>query len=236
VSTGVYNSGRETTFDASKNNSIRQIAATVDYAVTMPFDQLNGRSIDYLTQNYGGLDGITNFVNGDTVIFVQQEGFLNAGPDDGWVDYTDLWIGASNQPGSPYQGYSSEGFDEYSVVPGYLEKISGTSTVNQRGGVWQINISSANIISLTFIQEILPFDRVRVNFGSTYSNAVLYYNNNRIIGQSVPEYVIFKNQSAGSNATTFNDNTTKFFSQRDRYYTPNSQDKYVKFPQFGVFT
>ena len=236
VTTGTYNSGRETTFDSSTNNQIGSIVATVDYAVIMPFDQLNARSIDYVNQYYGGLDGIKNFQSGDTLIFFQQEGFLNVGPADGWVNYSDLWIGASNVPGSPYQGYSTEGYDEYAIVPGYLEKIQGTSPINKRGGVWKISIDSNNIISLAFVQEVLPYDRIRVNFGGNYGNSVLYYNNKRVIGQSVPEYAIFKNQVVANGPTTFNGATTKFFSGRDRYYTPNSQDKYVKFPQFGVFT
>ena len=234
TSTATFISGRETTFDALPNFNVGAITASVEYAVNTPYDQINGRSISYIN-NAGGIDGVTTFQNGDTMVFAQQEGFINGGPYDGWVGYQDGYIGDDIFT-SVTEGYDSEGYDEYSIIPGYLEKSVGTSTVNKRGGIWRINIIN-EIVQLVFVQEIELNQRVRVSFGKTYGGSILYYATTNIPGQSVPEYVVFKVQTESINQkrTTFNGDSTKFFSHRDQYYTPGTQDKYIKFPQFGVF-
>lgn len=233
TTTDTYNSGRETTFDASPTLNIGTITATVSYAVSTAFSEINGRSVDYINAA-GGLDGIKNFENGDTLIFAQQEGFPGSLPYDGWVDYTDAWIGDSILTAQT-EGYDSESYDTYTLVPGFLEKAVGTSTVNERGGIWQINIVD-NIVNLVFVQEIETNQRLRVSFGQTYGGAIMYYNPDLIIGHTVPYYTIYKLQTNSLPVrTTFNGDTTKFFSGRDTYYTPGSNDKYVKFPQYGVF-
>jgi hypothetical protein len=232
TTTDTYNSGRETTFDALPTLNVGTITATVDYALSVAFSEINGRSVDYINAA-GGLDGITNFQNGDTLVFAQQEGFAGSPPYDGWVEYQDGFIGNDLLTG--VNGYDSEGYDNYSLIPGFLSKALGTSTTNQQGGIWQVNIIN-NIVNLTFVQEIETNQRIRVMFGQTYGGAILYYNPILTIGHSVPYYSVFKIQGSSFPArTTFNGDTTKFFSGRDTYYTPGSNDKYVKFPQYGVF-
>ena len=101
--------------------------------------------------------------------------------------------------------------------------------------MWRINIIN-NIVVLTFIQEIYTNQRVRILQGKTRAGAIMYYNPIVPAGQSVPEYVVAKpNLTSIDKPTTFNKNTTKFFSKEDQYYTPNLHDKYLKFPQYGVF-
>jgi hypothetical protein len=227
--------GNETTFDALPVNNVGVVAAKVTYAVSVPFDQINGRPVDYIVSN-GNMDGVSDFFDGQTLIFVQQENYINGGTYDGWVDYTDAYVG-DNVVSTVDLGYDSEGYDEYTVIPGFLEKAQGISPVNERGGVWQINIIN-NIVNLTFIQEILPNQRVQITAGSTYMTAIMYYNPKLSMGQTVPYYSVYKlpNTVVQQIArTTFNGDTTKFFSYRDTYYTPGSQDVYVKFPQTGAF-
>lgn len=232
TSTDTYISGRETTFDRLPNKNIGSIVAQVDYAVTIPFDQINGRNLTYINDN-GGIDGITNFQTGDTLVFAQQENFINSGPYQGWVDYVDGFIGDNLV--TSQQGYSSEGFDKYTVIPGFLEKALGVSTVNQRGGIWQINIVDG-VVNLQFVMEIEVNQKIQVLLGGTYGGSIIYYDQTLGIGQSVPYYSVYRYQSnVLAVPTTFNGDTTKFFTYRDHYYTPNSNDKYVKFPQFGVF-
>ena len=232
TTTDMYNSGRETTFDALPTQNIGIISATVDYALSVPFSEINGRSVDYINAA-GGLDGIRNFQNGDTLVFARQEGFPGSLPYDGWVNYRDGFIGDNLLTG--INGYDSESFDTYSLVPGFLEKALSTSAVNERGGIWQVNIVNG-IVNLVFVQEIETSQRIRVMFGQTYGGAIVYYNPILTIGHSVPYYSIYKISGASFPArTTFNGDTTKFFSGRDSYYTPGSNDKYVKFPQYGVF-
>ena len=297
--------GTQTTFDSLPKNNVGTIVAQVNYAVNIPFDQINGRPIDYIVAN-GGLDGVTAFQDGQTLIFATQEGFLNPGPYDGWVDYTDAWIGDSILS-NVVEGYDSEGYDTYHTVPGYLENAqAGTTTVtgngvqkvftftgptnpfypsqvltmtsaptmqystgqnilpsfpytilgntitfttappagstivinlipNCRGGVWQINIVNS-VVYLSFVQEIRFNQRVQIINGKSAASSILYYNPIFRVGQSVPEYSVFQlSLNAIITPTTFNAGTTKFFSNRDQYYTPGEKDQYLKFPQSGPF-
>lgn len=233
TTTQKYKEGRETTFDHLINQNIGRLVATVNYGVNVPFSQINGRPVSYIKDN-GGLDGIMNFHDGDTLVFAKQENFLNPGPYEGWVRYSDAWVG-DNILTDTIEGYDSEGFDVYSIVPGYLEKVQGTATVNERGGVWQINIVN-DIVNLTMIQEILPNQRVRVIVGNTYNGAILFYNQILAPGQLVPFYDIYRYQPGQTaKKTTFNGDTTRFFNYRDMNYAPGENDHMVKFPQYGMF-
>jgi Putative Ig domain len=364
-----FNSGRETTFDTLPNQNIGELVASVDYAVTKSFDEINGRPISYIN-SHGGIDNITNFKDGDTLIFAQQENFLNSGPYNGWVEYSDSWIG-DNILTPSVEGYDSEGYDLYTIIPGYIESLQSTDNLtgdgtrrvftmgtpastpssirvyinnflqdsttydvlgqtiifdsapplsnqqasstnvqimhnngvtdlftgtgainsftmskaetdptavvvyvngviqlptqysvvgttitfniappiptsapnikivhvpNQRGGIWKINIIGPNVI-LTPVQEILPNQRVRILFGGTYGGSIMYYDPVLNPGQTVPYYSVYKLQSNTiAKKTTFNSNSTRFFSYRDEYYTPGTEGHYLKFPQYGMFT
>ena len=385
-----YVADRETTFDFDTNNDIGSLVASVTYGVSVPFNDINGRPIDYILAN-GGIDGITDFRAGETIVFTRQEQFANPGPYDGWVNYSSSFIGDNiNTP--VVEGFDYGGYDPYTVVPGYLEKsqqsvvastvhVSATSVTNTptgnvytitvdrtssivpgsdivfsgytfgnlttgityqvgsivddthitinkpattqtfteqiltgtgasvveglnsspntintsvsvngvslipvndyiitgsaiefnsapnsgdliiiriystvggkdlynasgsmtgkvytnfRGGVWQINIIN-NIVNLSCIQEITVNDRIRVLFGKTLSGAVLSYSLELTAGLTVPYYKTFVANPTIRVRTTFNNDTTRFFTYRDQYYTDGEQDKYVKFPQYGVF-
>jgi hypothetical protein len=229
----VYELGRETTFDTNPNINIGKLVGSATYAVSVPYNQINGRPVDYIKAQ-GGIDKVTNFKNGDTLVFVKQESFLNPGPYDGWVNYYDAYIG-DNVVTPLVEGYDNIPYDRYTIVPGYLEKEIGTSSVNQRGSIWKINIIN-NIVTLTPVLEVLPNNRVNIIAGGTYGGSILYYDPTLAIGQTVPYYKIYK---IGSNVnkirTTFNADTTKFFNYRDNYYKPEENDQYLKFPQFGTF-
>ncbi|CAB4129309.1 hypothetical protein UFOVP112_407 [uncultured Caudovirales phage] len=228
-----YTGGAETTFDRLPTNNVGSIVARVNFAVTVPYNEINGRPVSYIN-SHGGIDGRTNYQTGDTIIFIQQEGFLNPGPYDGWVNYTDAWIGDDINT-TAVEGYGVEGYDTYELVPGYLEKIQGTAQYNQRGGVWQIDIING-IVKLNFIQEIAVNERVQILNGKSYSSSIMYYTPIINIGQTVPYYIIYQVTAiAIKQQTTFNAGTTKFFSNRDQYYEPGTQDKYLSFPQHGVF-
>jgi hypothetical protein len=233
ISTGAYVKDRETTFDSDQNINVGTIVASVTYAVNVPYSQINGRPIEYIVAN-GGIDGIDNFADGETIIFAKQEQFENAGPYDGWVDYSAAYIG-DNTETAVVEGYDSGSYDTYTIVPGFLEKSQGTSAVNRRGGIWRIEITNG-IVNLAFVREVTVYERVRVLFGKTLSSAILTYSLDLEPGQTVPFYKVFISNPALRIRTTFNNDTTKFFTLRDQYYEPGSQDKYVKFPQYGVFT
>lgn len=228
-----YTTAPESTFDALPNKNVGSISYTVNYGVTTPFDQINGRPLSFVQAN-GGIDGITEFLDGQTLIFVQQEHFNNAGPYDGWLEYIDLYIG-DNDTTVAVEGYGTEGFDEYKIVPGFLENAQDPKIVNQRGGIWKIRILNG-VVSLEFVQAIELGTRIRILGGKNYTGAIVYYSFSGTPGQSVPAWQVFKYQpNTVARPTTFNGGGTRFFSYRDVYYTPGTQDKYLKFPQYGVF-
>ena len=317
-----YQRTRETTFDTSAVNNIGAIVAAVNYGVTTPYSEINGRPVSYINEN-GGIDGVDTWRDGDTLIFVQQENFRGNYPYSGWVSYTGIYIGDNSTTpqieGYPIRGYpGGEGtYDTYTVVPGFGEKAQGIASntitatksqsgtnyltvnstlglvigtsikfsgvmfggvttdteyyiakivddthitlsttsnltniltlpdsggsmtgkiyVNKRGGIWKIHVVN-NVVNLEFIKEIELNQRIRILNGSTYASAIVFYSINLKPGQSVPYYDVFyvKPQTTLTK-TTFNNNTTRFFNYRDQYYEPGSQDKYVKFPQNGVF-
>lgn len=373
TSANVYITGYETTFDYLPVNNIGEIIASVNYAVSVPFNQINGRTVDYINSN-GGIDGIKTFQTGDTLIFAKQENFTNPGPFDGWVDYTDSYIGDDILT-STIEGYGSEAYDQYSIVPGYLESAQSTITftgsntqslytlsqninnsstvsvyvnnilqpttsytisgstlafntppgnvilpsnpaqisvysginlqtfssngtvasftlgnlllnpttvvvngvvqstanysvtgstltfntapplvtyaqlpptvkvstgvngVNERGGIWRIDIVN-DIVNLIFVSPVNLNSRIQVVSGQTYAGSIVTYTLSTTAGHTVPYYVPYKvdvSQIINRIQTTFNAGTTRFFSNRDQYYAPGSQDQYLKFPQYNVF-
>lgn len=231
--TNTYIKDRETTFDADSNLNVGSIVATVNYAVQVPFSEINGRPINYIVDTLKGIDGVTEFNDGDTLIFLKQEEFTPLLPYDGWIDYSNAYIG-DNTETSTVEGFDSSSYDTYTIIPGFLEKSQATSPINYRGGVWRISITE-NIVNLVFQQEIQVNDRVKILFGKNYASAVVFYSIDLGPGQTVPFYRVFASNPVFRERTTFNNDTTKFFTYRDRYYEPGTQDKYIKFPQYGVF-
>ena len=221
-------SSAETTFDFVPRAS--GIVGAVDFAVQVPFNQINQRSVGYINSHLGGIDGYTNFQTGDTLIFAKQENYIgNTSSNDGWMRYGDSFDSSL--------GFDGGGIDLYEIVPGYLDVFSGRSTVNQRAGIWRINIDDNNLVTLEFVQEIFPSNRVRIANGYSFSGSVLIYDPILKDTESVPSYTSLTRKNNDSvHRTTFDGNGTKFLNYRDIYSEPESGDKYLKFPQIGVFT
>jgi hypothetical protein len=241
---------------ASTNARIKIDGTTfADYAVSTAFNYIDGRTLSFV-KKYKLMDGVINFATNEKLIFVNQQGF-SSDPYDGWTKN-----------------------DE--VIPGYLEKIAGTSDVNQRGGLWKINTiplpevpfdsdfygfdeSTPDLqysyfdqsddfeISLEFVNEVLINQAVKVRTGKTYPNSILVYQT--AAGEAVPHYISI-NTTVRTAETTFDGGTccvrekdlqaligpkqarrggTNFGSNIDKYIVPESLDKYIKFPQNGVF-
>jgi hypothetical protein len=235
--------GRETTFDQTQTAQLAtNPVATVNYAIGgIPFDQINERSISYINSR-GGLDGLqivssefSDSTQPKYLIFAQQENYATVESNDGWNQYIDAYIGDDILTTSVVEGYDSEPFDAATIVPGYLDKIQGRSDANQRGGIWRINVNN-NIISLQFVKEVSVNQTVQIISGVTYGGATMIYTSKVTAPHTVPYYTVYKFVPVlTTSKTTFNAGTTKFFSYKDQYYAPGSQDKYIKFPQDGAF-
>ena len=220
-------SSTETTFDIVPR--VGTIVAAVNYAVHTAFDKINNRTVEYIQQN-GGIDGALNFRDGETLVFFQLENYDSSRRQyDGWVDYNDFFA---------EEGFSAEPLDNYTIVPGYLEKQMALSEFDQRGGVWEIKIdpTRSNLVTLEFVKEVLPSQRVRVASGASHSNTVIMRDPVVKSGETVPGWTVAtKAAELTGKRTTFDGNGTKFISYRDEYADPEIGDKYLKFPQRGVF-
>lgn len=239
---------------ASAGASIRINGETkVDYAVSVPFNAINNTLLSTLRSSFY-IDGVTNFLEGETLIFRIQEGFVNV-DNDGWVD------------------------ENNTIIPGYLDKISNPTVINKRGGAWRLTwvdlidlgfdsdeagfdgpaLDQINgyfdqgtdaEVKLDFVNEIIFNQQVYVRSGRSFPTSIMTYTTES--GGAVPKYIPI-NRTVRTAETTFDGGTccvrerdvqrgakgvrggTNFSTNRDKYVKPESKDKYIKFPQNGVF-
>jgi hypothetical protein len=227
--------------------------AFVDYAVSTPFDSIDGENLNTVRSSLI-IDGIDNFAEGDKLIFAQQTGYNEI--NNGWI----------NTNGN--------------TIPGYLDKAAGMSTINQQGGIWQLSweefpevgldddevgfdeasqlLSFSHFdqgndaeISLVFNREIILDQTVKVRTGDTYTQSTLQYRTEA--GEAIPAYYVanFATGLERTAETTFDGGTcimregfvtgssftggTTFSNNQDIWIIPETLDKYIKFPQTGVF-
>ena len=203
----------------------------VDFAVDIPFNRINGRSVAFVEQN-GGIDGIITSYVTRTLIFATQEmydGFEDL-PNDGWERAQNFYDDVTK--------YDMVNLDQYAVIPGYTEHESNPLVPNQRAGVWRITLDSNNLISLVSVQQIELTQIVQVRYGAKYGgNKMLYSLDNIIDPQTVPPYAIVDPEPIRSlPQTTFDSDTTRFLNAIDMYKLPEDGDKYLRFPKIGVFS
>ena len=225
--------------------------ASVDYAVSKSFNSIDSELLSRV-KSLGLIDGVTNIQPFEKIIFAKQFGFDTEAVNDGWAQ----------DNGTTF-------------IYGYLEKLSGLSSVNQRGGVWQINYEtipdegfdeslgfdetvpgfehsrldagSDQEVRLEFVSEVNVNQTIKVRGGATYPSTTLQYN--FINGDAVPYYDVFEGLAVFQ--TTFDGGSgtyregqptgisarggTAFSNNRDKFIEPGTEDKYIKFPQNGVF-
>jgi len=228
--------------------------AAADYAVFTSFDSINGATRSNLILN-GSIDRVSSFVDGEKIIFAQQSDFQTSGANDGWM----------------YE-------DRATSVPGYLDKLGGLSTVNQRSGIWTLNfITLSEIVfdsdeygfdspipgafngyfdqggdtevQLDFYRELIVNQTIKIRSGRTYPATTLQYKLS--LEESIPRFIPLQIPTRTAE-TTFDGGScicreaagdkrggirggTVFSTNRDKYEVPESLDKYIKFPQNGVF-
>jgi Putative Ig domain len=204
---GITFSIKGTTFDTIRR--VGTTAGTVDYAVSgIPFNKINNCTLASV-QALGGLDGVTRILDGQTMIFFQQENFVPATANDGWL------------------------YANGSLVTGYLEHTYNLSIPNQRAGIWRIAIDSAtDIITLTFVTTVALGQKIQVNLGSTHASSIVLYDPTLKPGTGVPSYSAVNNGIASP--TVFDKSYTKFIAHRDGYAVPESGDSYLKFPKTTI--
>jgi hypothetical protein len=228
----------------------------VDYAVSLPFDQINGRPISYILQN-GGLDGVGAIKEGQYLVFAKQENFHLAaeksvivkdpfsvnnfdhlGFDSGIVpqefdSMNDGWNMEYGLYGTTT--WSETPYAPTSVVPGYAAKILA-GTVNQRAGIWKVHLNADGIVTLEFIIETNVNEYVQVMNGATHGDTKLYYDPVVHVNATVPAFSILSDKLNNTQHTTrFDMGATRFFNDVDMYAAPETDDVYIKFPKFNAY-
>ena len=227
--------------------------AFVDYAVSTPFDYIDGENLNTVRSSLI-IDGIENFLEGEKLIFAQQSGYgiLN----DGWIDaqgntipgYLDKVGNYStvNQQGGiweiSWEEFPDVGLDDDDVGFDESSEVLSFSHFDQGGDAE---------ISLIFDQEIILDQTVKVRTGDTYTQSTLQYRTQP--GEAVPRYFVadFATGLERTAETTFDGGTcimregyvagnsfaggTTFSNNQDIWIIQETLDKYIKFPQIGVF-
>jgi hypothetical protein len=195
------------TVTTQNNSAIRIIGETkVDYAVSVSFATVNGKLLSELRNNLY-IDGVVNFLENETIIFRLQ-----------------------TFPGENFDGWY---YTDGTVIPGYLDKISGVSTANRRSGSWKItwdeipaqgfdsddlgfdqagpNLNNSyydqgedSEVNLIFVNEVLFNQRVSVRSGKSFPNSILTYTTSG--SELIPRYVTV-NVTVRTAETTFDGGT-----------------------------
>jgi len=213
ITTQKWAAKKYTTFDTGYVLTITP-SAIVDYAVDIPFNSIDGNTISQI-QALGGLDGDkSGDWNGKQIIFSTQELYdptlFPSLTNNGWIQNN-------------------------TAIPGYAEVQQGTASVNKRGGVWSISIAN-NLVTLTFVKQILVNQVVSVRFGAKSSKTLDYSAATvGVAGQTVPKYVsVNVNTIQLKSPTTFDKKATVFINNEDQYSVPFTNDSYLKFPRENI--
>ena len=217
--TGSFTASAETTFDKFVIATDNPLVATVNYAVEVPFSEINGRPLaDVLAV---GFDGVTsNITTGQTLIFAQQENY-SINTELAWTRYTSTF---------DEDIFDSTPYEESVVIAGF-----DGSTIGERVAVYTITVQANGIVNLTKTIDVTTADRVDVlRGGLSYGGKSLYLNDSILDGNTVPTFANLADIVEGEQ-TIFDQNGTRFFVFKDVYAIPDAGDAYVKWPQLGVF-
>lgn len=247
----------ETTFDRMPPvDNLHPYAGTVDFALTVPFDQINNRPVSYVT-GHGGLDGSVVINDGQLVIFARQEAYsLPTELDFGYVkdpfdtnafdtkgfnlNYTpDVYTSANDGWNDTDGLYDNQnwGMDLYgmeTVIPGYYTQLLNGAT-NQRAGIWRVNIING-IVTLTFVKAVAATEYVQIANGRSHGGTKMYLDPVIQPGSSVPSYSVLTDRNYNSTEVTrFEGGGTRFYENRDEYVLPEVGNKFLKFPKTKMY-
>jgi hypothetical protein len=241
-----FNSSLETTFDRlAPSGELFPYVGSVSFAVTIPFDEINGRHVEYL-RTVGGLDGSMDIRNGQTLIFAKQEGFVTEVHEFATVrepldstgfDSVGLNLGyVPRQYTSPNDGWNMESGLFGTSTYGESYALSEPVPTVQRHGIWEVQISEDQIITLVYVKDVLYNQYVHVIAGTSYRETKLYYDPIVHAGHTVPTYsVLSAHINVSSEVTKFDGNGTKFYNNRDNFVQPEVGDIYLKFPKSNAY-
>jgi hypothetical protein len=229
-----------TTFDRFSTGE-NTFIGSVDIATDLAYSDVNNRTLDYIN-NLGGLDGIINGINGNTLIFVKQQDYNGppgsnyATPDDAWQDYLfpyDSGRFDQGEPGPvpevpPAPSYPTEDFDEAVTVP------SGDgSSLNDRMAIYTISVDPVTeFVSLTLTTPTEPDEFVQVIRGNFYRSAQLRHPT--APGPGLTEISWLPLETVVTEETFFDEGSVAFTEPVDMYDPTDQFDKYLVFPKSNI--
>ncbi len=261
IPAGKFLESKETTFDRLPGtDDIHPYAGSVNFALRLPFDEINGRPLSYVF-NLGGLDGSKSIHTGQLVVFAKQEFYA---PDDDFgynkdpFDVNSFDIIEFDSTSVPYHytsgnngwgietglwgttGFSTLPYAPSESIPGYVDKLLYDTldlrVANQQGGIWKVIITPENTIVLEFVKEVQINEYVQVTDGQSYGDTKIYYDPQIKPGLSVPEYSYLTTAVRNSSELTrFDSGATRFYDNIDVYEPPETSDVYLKFPKLNIY-
>lgn len=207
ISLGKFIPGVETSIDKlpAIAERYREIGA-VTYAVSTSYSSINGLTVADL-QALGGIDGDTDFADGDTVIFVQPESFGNQKP--GYFER--IMLGLADEKSYVYR----VNIDSYNMV------TLSVAHVTKPGDI--VNV----VKGATYAGRRLNFEAYPLHGTSP---RWWPFNKALLVDPNISDKLVKPHQE-----TTFDQRGTRFISYRDQYADIDSTAKYIKFPNNGVF-
>ena len=193
LDTNSFNPGKETTFDRVFITGDATIH-NVNYANSiLAFDMINNQTVGHI-RGIGGIDGVKVFSDGDLLIFTKQENYSGeANANDGW-----------NLPGGV-------------VVPGYLDHLYNTSVVNERIGIWRINIGTVDMSEYDYpLSSWFGSDTPNEGFDTNPYDEIIdetgYYDDRFLVTLTFVTAVNFNDQVFIQNGTSLSGSTVYYNS------------------------
>lgn len=227
--------------------------AFVDYAVSTSFDSIDGENLTAVRSSRI-IDGIGNFVEGEKIIFAQQFGY--GGINDGWITADNTTIPGYLDKVGNYSIVNQQGgvweltWEEFPEV-GLDDDDTGFDESSEELSFSHFDQGNDAEVTLMFNQEIILDQTVKVRTGDTYTQTTLQYRTSA--GEAIPRYFVadFATGFERTAETTFDGGTcvmregyttgnsftggTTFADNQDIWIIQETLDKYIKFPQTGVF-
>jgi hypothetical protein len=198
----------------------------VDIATDLAYSDVNNRTLDYIAA-LGGLDGLIEMINGNTLIFVKQQNY-NGPPGSNYPNTEDAWQDYIY----PYDsvGYDESGteFDEAVTVPD-----GDGSSENERMAIYTISVDPVTeFVTLTLTTQTEENDFVQITRGSFYRSAQLRYPT--APGAGLTQISWLPLETVVTEETFFDDGSVAFIEPVDMYDPTDANDKYLVFPKANI--
>jgi hypothetical protein len=227
--------------------------AFVDYAVSTSFDSIDGENLTTVRSSLI-IDGVGDFTKGEKLIFAQQTGY--SGINGGWIDALGNTIPGYLDKAGGYSTINKQGgvweitWEDFPDV-GLDDDLVGFDEASEILTFSHFDQGNDAEVTLVFNKEIVLNQTIKVRNGDTYKQTTLQYKTPA--DEAVPRYSVFQFATGvfRTAETTFDGGTcimregyttgnsftggTTFSNNQDIWIIPESLDKYIKFPQTGVF-